>query len=363
MSTICNRCILDSSFPNISFDADGICNICHNYNQREARFSNPDLNKKKLNKIIDDLKREGKGKEYDLIQGVSGGRDSTYCLHLLKEWGLRPLAVHFDNNMDSKIAAENIKNLCTKLDVDLHTFVVDWEEYKDLQKSFFKASVPSIDLPLDHAFVSVLYQYAYENDIPVISSGYNFRGEGPIPDEWSCFDTVFLKDIHSKFGAKPLEKYPIRGFLDLVRYRMGNLRIFTPLNFVPIDYQKIMPFMEQELGWKWYGGHHFESIFTRWAFAYYLPKKFGIDKRITDYSVLVRSGQLSRQDALNKMQEVSYSPEQEREDRRYIMNKLEIEESEMEGYLNAPPKKNSDYAHHLPIITRIYGGFLGPRYL
>lgn len=363
MKQTCNRCILDDSFPGIFFDNHGICNYCRSYEKTEARFQDKEKNLKRFEEIVKIVKREGKGKEYDCIQGVSGGRDSTYCLYLLKEYSLNPVAVHFDNNMNSKIAAENIKKVCKKLDVDLHTFVVDWDEYKDLQISFFKASVPSIDIPMDHAFVTVLYNYAIENNIKNIFSGFNFRGEGPIPPQWTCFDESFIKDIHSQFGTRKLNNYPSRGIKELIKYRLNGLRIISPLNYLEISYEEMMPFMESELGWKWYGGHHFESIFSRWAFAYYLPKKFGIDKRIADYSVMVRSGQINRDQAYELMNEKIYSTEQEREDRRYIMNKLGIIETDMEEYLSAPPRKNSEYRHHPWWYRKFCNGLLGPRHL
>jgi len=342
----CSRCILDSSFPDISFDSEGVCNYCKSYEKLDKKFSLNEENNEKLKITIEKIKNEGKGKEYDSILGVSGGRDSTYVLYLLKKWGLNPLAVHFDNNMDSKIAAENIKNACLKLDVDLHTFVVDWDDYKDLQNAFLKASVPSVDIPMDHAFVSVLYDFAYTNKIKYIFTGYTFRGEGPIPQKWTRNDPCFIKDIHTKFGKRKLEKYPLMRIKDKIKYRLWGLTTISPLNYVDFNYADLMPLLEKELGWRWYGGHHFECIFTRWAFAYYLPTKFNIDKRITDYSVLIRSGQLTRNEAIQKMKEIHYSADQEREDRRYIMNKLGLSDPEMEEILKAPVKMNSNYCQN-----------------
>jgi N-acetyl sugar amidotransferase len=363
MQQICTKCILDDQFPGITFDSHGVCNNCHKYERVDKKYSFNESNKKFFERIIEKIKIEGKNNEYDSIVGVSGGRDSTYCLYLLKKWGLNPLAVHYDNNMDSKIAAQNIKNACNTLDIDLFTFVVDWEEYKDLQKSFLKASVPSVDIPSDHAFVTVLYEYALKNNTKYIINGSAFRTEGAIPPEWSLHnDEKFICDIQKKFGSRPLKQFPVRYLSNLIRYRLKGMTIVRPLNFVPYVHSEIMPLLEDELGWKYYGGHHFESIFTRWAFAYYLPKKFGIDKRITDYSALIRCGQMIREDALQKMNEPIYSPEQEREDRRYIMNKLELSEEEMSAILTAPPKSNFDYAHHLTYIRMLYT-VLGPRHI
>lgn len=360
MVTVCSKCILDTSFPNISFDNESICNYCRNHERLDKIYPLNEQRFKKFKEKIDRIKIEGKGKEYDSILGVSGGRDSTYVLYLLKKWELNPLAVHFDNNMDSKIAAENIKNACLKLDVDLHTFVIDWEEYKDLQIAFLKASVPSVDIPMDHAFVSVLYNFAYTNNIKSIFNGNTFRGEGVIPSDWTCNDFCFIRDIHNKYGTRKLENYPLRGLKDIIKYRMGGLTNISPLNYINFNYDDVMPLLERELGWKWYGGHHFECIFTRWAFAYYLPKKFGIDKRITDYSTLIRSGQMTRYEAQQKMKEVHYSPEQEKEDRRYISNKLGLSHEDMENILNAAPKPNSSFQQYSKYRRLLYS-LLGPK--
>jgi N-acetyl sugar amidotransferase len=363
MEKICSKCILDSRFPRITFDRNDICNICHQYERKDAKFSLNGSRKLSFDRFIKKIKNEGKNKEYDSIIGVSGGRDSTYCLYLLKKWGLNPLAVHYDNNMNSKIAAENIKNACNKLDIDLYTFVVDWDEFKDLQKSFLKASVPSVDIPTDHAFVSVLYNYCIKNNIKYIFNGSSFRTEGLIPSEWSLHnDEKFIQDIQKKFGSIPLKNFPMRHFSDLIKYRLSGLTVVLPLYHMRYVHSEIMPILEEELGWQYYGGHHFESIFTRWAFAYYLPVKFNIDKRTTDYSALIRSGQMTREDALQKMKESIYSQEQEREDRRYIMNKLELSDDDMIAIFAAPPKNNFEYAHYSNYLRGLYS-LAGPRHI
>jgi hypothetical protein len=230
----------------------------------------------------------GRNNKYDCIMGVSGGRDSTYTLYSLKRWGLNPLAVHFDNNMNSQIAAENIKKACTKLGVELHTDIVDWEEFKGLQRSFLFASVPSVDIPTDHAFIAVLYRLAYEKKIDYVFSGSSFRTEGPGSIEWSLHDDVrFIRDIQTKFGTIPLKNFPIRTLKDILKWKISGLREIRPLYYIDYQHEQVDRILADELGWKYYGGHHFENIFTRWAFAYLLPKKFHIDKRVTDYSVLV----------------------------------------------------------------------------
>lgn len=363
MSKICKRCILDADFPGISFDTQGVCNYCHLYEKYDTKYSLTEQNIKLFLKKINKIKTKGENHEYDSIIGVSGGRDSTYCLYLLKKWGLNPLAVHYDNNMNSKIAAENIKNACSKLDFDLNTFVVNWKEFKDLQRAFLFASVPSVDMPTDQAFVTTLYRIAYEKGIKYIFNGSSFRTEGPIPPEWSLHgDEKFIIDIHKKFGTIPLKEFPIRKLSELLKYRLSGMNIVLPLNYMDYRHAQVMPLLEKELGWNYYGGHHFESIFTRWAFAYYLPEKFGIDQRITDYSTLIRSGQMSREEAKEYMNDVIYSPEQEKEDRRYIMNKLELNHEDMEKIMNSPMKSNFAYQHYSKYRRLLYA-VLGPRHI
>ena len=249
------------------------------------------------------------------------------------------------------------------LDIDLLTVVVDWKEFKDLQKSFFKASIPAIDTPTDHAIITTLYNYAYYHNIRYIFSGSSLRTEGQIPSEWSNhYDEKFILDIQKKFGTIPLKNFQIRYLSDLVKYRFSGMTVIQPLNYIRYVHSEIMPVLEKELGWQYYGGHHFESIFTRWAFAYYLPKKFGIDKRVTDYSILICSGQMTREEALHNMKKSIYSIEQEKEDRRYIMNKLELSEDDMNAILSAPPKRNFDYAHHSKYVGMLYW-VAGPRHI
>lgn len=347
MYKICSRCILDSNFPGIWFDSQGVCNFCHKYDRKNKQYAITEDSRKHFSHLIHKIQKVGKNAEYDCIIGVSGGRDSTYTLYLLKEWGLNPLAVHFDNNMDSQIAAANIKKACTKLDIDLYTDIVDWEEFKDLQRSFLFASVPSVDIPTDHAFVTVLYRLASTKKIKYVFSGSSFRTEGPGSIEWSLHDDVrFIQDIHKKFGTIPLKNFPIRTLKDVIKWRIEGLREIRPLYYIDYNHEQVDRILTNDLGWKYYGGHHFENIFTRWSFAYLLPKKFHIDKRITDYSVLILSGQLTRDEALHKMQEEIYTLEQERDDRRYITNKLGLTIYEMENILKNPPKRNFDYNHH-----------------
>lgn len=361
MKRVCSRCILNSDFPGIHFDSEGVCNNCHNFDETDKKYAINNENTEKLKRYIQKIKKDGQGKEYDCIVGVSGGRDSTYCLYLMKEWGLRPLAVHFDNNMNSKIAAENIKKACIKLDIDLYTHVVNWEEYQDLQRSFLFASVPSVDIPSDHAFITVLYKNAYKKNIKYIFLGSSFRTEGPGSVEWSLHnDEKFILDIQKKFGTLTLKEFPIRSIPDLIIYRFGGYAVVRPYYILEYNHERVDSILTEELGWKYYGGHHFENIFTRWAFAYLLPTKFNIDKRVTDYSVLVQSHQMTREKALEKIKQPLYTADQEREDRRYIASKLGLSTSEIDQILTDAPKRNVDYAHY-GSIERTLVNLLGPK--
>lgn len=353
MTFVCSKCILDLSFPNIHFDNQGVCNYCKEYNGLDQIYAINSVNKSKLESLINKIKSAEKSKEYDCILGVSGGRDSSYCLYLLKKWGLRPLAFTCDIKMNSDIANNNIKNVCTRLDVDLNTYTVDDNEYCDLQKSFFLASVPAIDTPQDHAIFTQLYRTAYENDIKYIFTGSSFRTEGPIPSEWSHpRDATFIKDIQRKFGTVKLKKYPLDNPVHWVKYRKKGMVRIDPLNYLEYIHNDVDMVLKNELGWEYYGGHHFESILTRWLHAYYLPVKFDIDKRVTDYSVLIRSNQLTRNEALKKMRESFYPADLEIKDRKFIMDRLDFDLEEMETLIEAPKKSNFDYRHN-PMYVKI----------
>jgi len=353
---ICSRCILDSSIPGIRFDDRGICNYCKIHDKLEERFPLGELGRQKLNQLIDKIKRRGKCKKYDCIVGISGGTDSTYCLYMVKKLGLRPLAVHFDNGWDSEIAINNIRNAVTKLDVDLKTIAVDWEEFKDIQISFLKASVPDVEIPTDIAIDSVLYRVAAKEGIHYIIAGHSFRTEGLQPLEWMYADGKYIKSIHKKFGKLELNNFPNLTISDLLYYifvkRIQTVHLLNYINYNKEDARKIL---EKEIGWKYYGGHHYESIYTRFVASYILPKKFGIDKRKVEYSALIRSGQMTRDEALEKLKEPPISEEQAKRDKEYVLKKLELTEDEFEEIMSAEPKTFRDYPTYYPIIRALRG--------
>lgn len=353
--TTCSRCVSDSMIPGIFFDASGVCNYCHDYDERDNDYPLDEVGKRRLASIIEDIKEKGKGKEYDCLIGVSGGTDSTYCLYLADLWKLRPLAVHFDNGWNSDTAVSNIKGATDKLGIDLNTTVADWEEFKDLQIAFLKASVPDADVPTDVAIASVLYKTAIQEKIKYIINGSNFRTEGNQPPAWGYGDGKYIASVYRKFGEKPkLKNIPNHTLLDLVNYHfIKRLNFVKPLYYIDYHKAQAMEVLKRELNWVYYGGHHHENIYTRFVHGYYLPEKFGIDKRKIEYSALIRSGQMTRTDAIDRLIEPIYSSELAKDDVRYVTSKLVLSVEEFEAIMKAENKNFSDYDSYYPLIMKM----------
>jgi N-acetyl sugar amidotransferase len=347
---ICKRCILDDSVKDIWFDENGICKYCYISDEMEKKHPLGDAGVKRLNEIISRIKNDGKNKKYDCIAGVSGGRDSTYTLYKAVQLGLRPLAVHFDNGWNSDISVSNIKNACEKLNVDLHTVVADWEEFKDLQTAFLKSGTPDADIPADYAIYSVLFDSADKEGVKYILNGHSFRTEGTSPISWTYMDGRYLKSVHKQFGKiKKIKSFPVMSMTKLIYYVLGRrikeVRLMEYINYVKKDVDSAL---EKELGWKYYGGHHHENNFTKFFQSYYLPQRFGIDKRKTELSAMIRSEQITREEALNEILEHPYHYEKEVVE--YVINKLGLKQSEFETIMNAPIKSHDDYPTYLPVI-------------
>ena len=346
---ICSRCVSDTTIPSIRFDERGICNFCKRHDEMEKKFPLNELGEQKLNRVIEEIKAKGKNKDYDCIVGVSGGRDSTYTLYTAVKMGLRPLAVHFDNGWNSEIAVGNIKKATTKLDVDLHTVVADWEEFKDLQKSFLRASVPDAEIPTDYVIISVLYQTAAEIGTNYILNGHSFRTEGIAPIGWTYMDGRYVKSVHKKFGKAELKSFPILSLSKLVYYVTIKRIIYVPLlQYMVYNQEQVGDILKKELDWVYYGGHHHENIYTHFFQSYLCPKKFNIDKRKLEYSALIRSGQMTREDALKEIRENPYPYDKEIVD--YTISKLGLTKEEFEEILSAKPKTFHDYPTYYPII-------------
>jgi N-acetyl sugar amidotransferase len=344
---VCNRCIMDSTDPVIKFDNSGYCNYCTSYLQKDFRY-NPEK-ERQLQLVIDEIKNDGKGKKYDCIIGVSGGVDSTYVAYEVKKRGLRPLAVHLDNGWNSELAVSNIQKCLEKLEIDLYTYVIDWKEFKDLQLSFLKASIPGMEVPTDHAIISILNQAAINNNVKYIINGSNGSSEFIMSPRWSegeaQRDWLLIKNIHKQFGSAKLKTFPRTTMIDNFKNKLiHKLAIINILNYVDYSKEKGKKLIENELGWVYYGGKHYESIYTRFTQAYLQPKKFNIDKRKAHHSNLICAGEMTRDNALLDIQKDAYpNPIMMEDDRQYFMKKFGMSENDFQSLMDTPTKSYLDY--------------------
>ncbi|MEX2375969.1 MAG: N-acetyl sugar amidotransferase, partial [Dehalococcoidia bacterium] len=300
---ICVRCVMDTTDPDIEFDAEGVCNHCRWYDANLERriILDPLERERALNDYVARIKADGRGKQYDCIIGVSGGVDSTYVAYLTKKLGLRPLAVHLDNGWNSGLAVKNIERVLRKLDIDLFTEVLDWEEFRELQRSFLYASTPDGEVPTDHAIYAVLMREAKRNGLRYIVNGRNFQTEGSRVVKWAYghTDWRYIRGVHRRFGSVRLRTYPHYTLPQLAWATFARrLRFLSILNYIDYQKEEAMSVLQNDLGWVYYGGKHYESIYTRFYQAYVLPEKFNIDKRRMHESDLIRSGQTTRAVAL-----------------------------------------------------------------
>jgi len=364
---VCSKCIMDTTDPDIAFDDDGVCNHCHRYEQvAKMRLFEGQENKHKLDELINEITARGRRKEYDCIIGVSGGVDSTYVAYVVKHLGLRPLAVHLDNGWDSELAVGNIENTLKKLNIDLYTYVIDWEEFKDLQLSFLRASTSDGEIPTDHAILATLYRVASQHGVRYIILGTNVISEAIMPLKWGYgyFDLKYIENIHKRFGSRKLSTFPRVGLPQLFYYRViKRVQMVSILNYLSYDKQQAMKTIQEELGWVNYGGKHHESIYTRFFQAYILPRKFNIDKRKAHYSNLVCSGQMTREQALDEMKNPAFSPDKLRDDREYVIKKLGISEEKFERIMSSAPQSFQDYPNHYRLTERIKKAKLLPTLL
>lgn len=307
----CSRCLYDGSVPNLQLDSRGVCNYCHMHDALEQQYPTGAAGERELREIVDQIKSDGKRKPYDVIVGVSGGCDSSYLLYQAKRFGLRPLAVHFDNTWNSTIAVENIQNVLSKLDVDLHTHVVDNEEYDDIYRSFLKAGVRDVECPTDIGFASTLYRACEKYGVKYIFDGHAFRTEGMCPVGWLYIDGRYVRSVQKAFGTHALKTYPNMPLHTQLRWwTFAGFKRLRPLYYMDYHKEDAKQLLASELGWKWYGGHHLENRFTAFYWTYVMPIRFGIDGRLLGHSALVRSGQLDREEALDMLSEpVEYDPE------------------------------------------------------
>jgi len=339
---------MDTTDPAIGFDDQGNCNHCANALARAKTIWFPnEEGEKKLIAIAEKIKKEEKNKEYDCIIGLSGGVDSSYLAYKVVELGLRPLVVHVDCGWNSEMAVQNVENIVKKLGLDLHTHVVDWQEMRDIQLSYFKANIANQDVPQDHAIFAALYSYAVKNNIKYVFNGSNFATECILPKAWgyNALDFKNLKSIHKKFGTRKMKRYPHVTFFKRYIYFsfIRTMNIVKALNLMPYDKNEAIEIMQKELNWQYYGGKHHESRFTKFFQAYYLPHKFGYDKRRAHLSSLIVSDQISRAAALEEIAIEIYPEDSHIEDMEYVAKKLGVSLEEFQEIIDMPNKSYQDY--------------------
>jgi len=347
---ICKRCVMDTTDSKIRFDQAGVCDHCITFDTKVLpNWHTDEQGERALARIVYEIKAEGRGKDFDCIIGMSGGIDSSYLTYLAKEkMGLRPLVFHVDAGWNSQEAVNNIERIVDRLGLDLFTEVIDWEEMRDLQLAFFRSAVPHIDTPQDHAFFATMYNFAEKHGIRHILTGANYSTEcvrNPI--EWMYYqsDSVQLRDIHQRFGTRPLRNFPITSIL---RYKVylryvKRIRVVTPLNYLPYHKADAMHLLQEKLGWQPYPQKHFESRFTRFYEGFWLPKKFGYDVRRVQYSSLILTGQMTRTEAIERLKQPALDPDIARQEFDYVAAKLGITREELQGCMDLPNRTYRDY--------------------
>ena len=346
---ICSNCVLENqTIKKIKFDEKGVCNYCHDYAERKINdIKNDDITL--LDDLLLQIKKSKKGK-YDCLIGVSGGIDSSYVIIKAKEFGLNPLAVHLDNGWNTELAVHNIEKLLDKLDVDLITHVLEWEEFRDLQLSFLKASVINAEIPTDHAINALLYRIASKKNIKYILSGSNVLTEAIMPEEFGGYDShdwKHIKSIHKIFGTKKLKNYPYLSVFHWIYFLLFKRIKYVPfLNYLDYNKNRASETLINNFGWELYTEKHYESFFTKFFQAHILPTKFNIDKRKAHYSCLVNAGEISRNEALDKLQLPLYEPNDLKIDIQYFIKKMELTTDEFHKIMNEAPVFHLDYPNN-----------------
>lgn len=354
----CSKCLFTSDvYPSIKLDVNGICDICHNYDQLSKRkVLEESEGKEILNSIINRVKKEGASKKYDCLLGVSGGVDSSFLMIKMKEWGLRPLIIHVDNGWNSELAVANIEKLVNILGFDLYTHVLDWNEMRDLQLAFFKSSVIDIDIPFDNACWKKMFELVVDHKIKYIFSGHNTVTEGWMPDSFVHYklDKINIKDIHKKFGTLKLKKIKFLGPIDLFYYqKIRKIKFITPLDYIKYDKKEVLELLESKYQWRPYGNKHYENIFTRFYQGYILPTKFKVDKRISHLSTLICSGQLTKEAAQLELTKEIYDPIILEDDKTFFIKKMNLTLVEFNQIMNSPIKKHTDFRSYLNLYKKL----------
>lgn len=349
---------MDTSDVEIVFDENGFCNHCTKFLTNRAKYFGRYKNSEELiDRELKNIKKDGKGGEYDCIVGISGGVDSCYTAYLAKQRGLRILAVHLDNGWNSEEAVQNVKNLADKLEIDYESYVLDWDEFRDIQLSFLKASVPEAETPTDMAIPAALHYYAAKYNVKHILSGGNLATEGILPASWhyDAKDMKYFNYIQNAFGRKKIKKFPTFGYKKEMYYKLiRGIRMTYLLNYVPYLKEDAIELLTKNFGWKFYGGKHHESKYTKFIQSYYLYEKFRIDYRRATLSSQICLGDVKREDALEKLNSLPYNPDEIEAEKRYIAKKLQISPEELEAIINLPPKWYWDYPNDKRKLRFIY---------
>lgn len=339
---ICTRCIYDERVSGISFDREGVCDYCRQVEVLKKQYGTGTVaGENTLAGIIEEIKAAGKRKQYDCVIGVSGGTDSSYMVYLAKQWGLRPLAVHYDNTWNSAIATQNIRKVMGALNVDLYTHVIDNKEADDIFKSFFYAGVAEIEAATDLALAETMYRAAARYGVKYILEGHSFITEGITPVGRNYFDGKYIQSIHQMFGGRPMRSYPLMTFNRFLWWSsVARIKKIRPFWYINYTKEAARAFLERQFGWQYYGGHHLENRMTAFYHGIYLPQKFGADMRNNSLSALVRMGKVSREDA---WAEYNTPPKVESELLAYFKKRLELSDEEYERIMSEPPKSWQDY--------------------
>lgn len=350
VTATCRQCVMDTSLPEVSFDENGICNFCRAWEAYVAHEAS-DASRKgpRFDALLRQIREAGIGRPYDCLIGISGGVDSSYVALKARDLGLRPLAVQFDNGWNTELAVDNIERICRTLNLDLRTYVVDWEEFKDVQLAFLKASVRNVEAPTDHAIFAALYRTAAQTGVKFILNGNNSATEfTALPQSFghAYKDARQLRGIHRRFGTRTLRTFPIMGSFKRPYYtKVVGIRSIRLLDEMPAPYVKSVAVecLKRELGWRPYGGKHHESVMTRFHQCYILPRKFGVDKRRAHLSNMIYSGQLTRDEALAELARPACSPEVLASDKQFVAKKFGLTERELDRLLDTPEQPYSAY--------------------
>lgn len=346
----CARCLYNLTIPGITFDSRGECNYCLLHDDLEREYPTGQEGLRRLEHIAERIRAAGKGKEYDVVVGVSGGCDSTFMLHKAIELGLRPLAVHFDNTWDSPIAVENIKKALDSLNVDLYTYVVDNEEYDDIYRSFLQAGVRDVESPTDIALAVTLNLACEKYGIKYIFEGHSFRTEGISPLGWLYMDGRYISSVHKQYGTIPMNTFPNMPISSFLKWAAKGIKKIRPLYFLDYDKNSTMEFLSSEFGWQWYGGHHLENRFTAFYWTYFMPRRFAIDGRLLGHSALVRSGQLTRDEAASALEEpLTFDPEL----LEMVKKRLGYSDAEFDQVMSRPLRTYQDFPTYKRTFERL----------